>query len=127
MASQTIINQLTLLPKDNKQAVGVKQLYTLFEAMTIIDPALAQEAGRQGQQADHHRCLQSQSPRRDSTNSLSSSGRWCGQSRDERDLRDIFQTKDMCDRIEIHRQDLDWVEKERHNERHYDMYNPYYD
>jgi hypothetical protein len=33
----------------------------------------------------------------------------------------------MCDRIKIHRQDLDWVEKERHNERHYDMYNPYYD
>jgi hypothetical protein len=52
MASQTIINQLTLLPKDNKQVIGVKQLYTLFEAMTIIDPALAQEAGRQGQQAD---------------------------------------------------------------------------
>jgi hypothetical protein len=129
MASWAIVDQLMLLlPKDNEQAAGqIKQLYALLDAATIPDPALAQEPGRRGQEADHRRRLRSPSQRKDSASSSSSSGRRRGQSCDEGDLCDVIRTKDMHVRIESRRQDRDRVEQERRNERDYDMYDPYYD
>jgi hypothetical protein len=112
VASGAIVDQLTpLLPKDGEQVVGkLKQLHALLEAVTPTNPGFVQEVGKRGQEINHHRYHGSQSSRKGSTSSFSSSRGQRDQGHDERDLRNFIQSKDMRSQIECHRQDMDRVD-----------------
>jgi hypothetical protein len=92
------------------------------DAATMMEPALHPGGQRRGQDPDHR-----QSPRGDSSSSISLSSRGHDLGQGGGDLQDILCTKDAHDRIKNHREERDRADRKRHNERDYDFHGPYYD
>jgi hypothetical protein len=91
----------------------------MLEVATMTDPALNQGAGRRGQDPDHRQSLQRDSASNSSTFVLGHDRSW-----EEGDLQDVIHTKDVRGRIDSRHQYRDRVEREHHNKRDYDLYDP---
>jgi hypothetical protein len=95
----------------------------MLDVVTMVDPVPEHGDGVRGQDLDHR-----QSPHGGSASSLTppeEHGR--GRNQDDKDLCDVIHNRDACDQIINRRQVQGHVEHERHEERHYDYYGPFYD
>jgi hypothetical protein len=104
------------LPKDNEDVnAQVKRLQAMLDATTVVDPAHDREDGDQDHEVD-----QRQSPRGDSTSSITPPEervRGCG--RDNHNLHNVIHDRDACGRIENRHRDRERDEQEQRVERDY--------